>query len=181
LNKLVAVLLAVLAVAYPVLVYWGLGYFEPRYMAVLLAALACIRAVLVRQALWWWVAGGALMLSVWSFASNGLVPLKLYPVLVNALFFVLFMGSLVHPPSMIERLARLREPQLPSSAVAYTRRVTQVWCAFFVCNGALAAATAVWASEAVWALYNGLLSYAAMGFLMALEWCVRQRVRQRVL
>jgi uncharacterized membrane protein len=178
LNKLLTCVLAALAIAYPLLVYWGLGRFEPRYMAALLAVVACGRALLVRQILWWCAAGGALALCVWSFASNGLVPLKLYPVLVNALFLALFVGSLVYPPSAIERLARLREPQLPISAVAYTRRVTQVWCVFFVCNGVLATATAVWASEAFWALYNGLLSYAAMGILMGLEWCVRQRVRR---
>jgi len=58
-------------------------------------------------------------------------------------------------PSMIERLARLREPRLPQAAIAYTRRVTQVWCVFFAINGAIALVTAIWASDQVWALYNG--------------------------
>ena len=41
-------------------------------------------------------------------------------------------------------------------------------------------ATALWASPAVWALYNGLLAYFAMGALMGGEWLVRRRVRARV-
>ena len=32
---------------------------------------------------------------------------------------------------MIERFARIREPNLSMQAVSYTRRVTQVWCVFF--------------------------------------------------
>jgi uncharacterized membrane protein len=107
-------------------------------------------------------------------------PLKLYPALVNAVMLVLFATSLWRGPSVVERLARLRETDFPPAAVAYTRRVTQVWCGFFVVNGLIAAATALWASAAVWALYNGLLSYLAMGALMGGEWLVRRRVRGRI-
>ncbi len=57
----------------------------------------------------------------------------------------------------------------------YTRRVTQVWCGFFVLNGGLALCTALWASDAGWALYNGLVAYVLMGLLFAGEWLVRRR------
>ena len=73
-------------------------------------------------------------------------------MLVNASLLVLFAASLLHPPSLIERLARLQQPDLPAAAVAYTRRVTQVWCGFFVLNGSIAAYTALYASAAQWAL-----------------------------
>jgi uncharacterized membrane protein len=107
-------------------------------------------------------------------------PLKLYPALVNAVFLGVFGLSLWHGPTVVERMARLREPDLPPAAVAYTRRVTQVWCGFFVVNGAIAVGTALWASPAAWALYNGLISYVAMGALMGGEWLVRRRVRGRI-
>ena len=94
--------------------------------------------------------------------------------------FGLFAMSLWRGPSVVERLARLREPDFPPAAVVYTRRVTQVWCGFFVVNGLIAVATALWASTAVWTLYNGLLSYVAMGVLMGAEWLVRRRVRGRI-
>ena len=61
--------------------------------------------------------------------------------------------------------------------MAYTRKVTQVWCGFFVLNGGLALGTALWASDATWALYNGLIAYGLMGVLFAGEWVVRRRVR----
>jgi uncharacterized membrane protein len=76
-------------------------------------------------------------------------------------------------------LARLREPDLPPHAVVYVRRVTQVWCGFFLLNGSVALATALWASERVWALYNGLIAYLLIGTLFAVEWLVRQRVKAR--
>jgi uncharacterized membrane protein len=87
--------------------------------------------------------------------------------------------SLWQPPTAIERMARLARPNFPQSAVRYTRRVTQVWCVFFGLNGSVSLATALWASNDVWALYNGLLSYVAMGALLAIEWCVRLRVMAR--
>jgi uncharacterized membrane protein len=88
---------------------------------------------------------------------------------------LLFGLSLKFPPSMIERFARLREPNLPLAGVHYTRRVTQVWCAFFVANGTVAVWTALYASRDVWAIYNGLIAYLLMGALFAGEWLLRRR------
>ncbi len=169
--------LAVLTLAYPFVVYFGLGHFEPRTLAFLLAALALLRAIATREALWLGAACGALVLGGASFISNQLLPLKLYPVLVSGVLLALFGLSLFRPPSMVERLARLREPNLPPAGVRYTRRVTEVWCVFFICNGSIALATALFASTRVWTFYNGLLSYLLMGALMAGEWLVRQRIR----
>ena len=93
------------------------------------------------------------------------------------MLLAVFAISLRYPPSAIERLARLQEPDLPESGVRYTRRVTQVWCGFFIVNGSIALATVLWASDAAWALYNGLIAYLLMGLLFAAEWLVRRRVR----
>ena len=90
---------------------------------------------------------------------------------------VVFATSLVFPPSAVERIARLTEPDLPPAGVAYTRRVTQVWCGFFIFNGALALVTALRMSDRAWALYNGLIAYGLIGLLFGAEWLVRQRVR----
>ncbi|HEV2607375.1 MAG TPA: hypothetical protein VGT79_05280, partial [Xanthomonadaceae bacterium] len=105
--------------------------------------------------------------------------LKLYPVLVSGVMLVVFGLSLRHPPTAIERIARLHDPQLPPEAVAYTRKVTEVWCFFFIANGGISLATAIWATDRVWAIYNGLISYVLMGILFAGEWLVRHRLRSR--
>ena len=176
---LAAVLLAV-SLAYPVVVYLALGHVSPRWIALLLVALALARALVTRESFWLVAAALAGVLAVAGALGDQWGPLKLYPALVNLVMFALFASSLWRGPSVVERLARLREPHFPPAAVAYTRRVTQVWCGFFVVNGLLAAATALWASAGVWALYNGLLSYLAMGLLMGGEWLVRRRVRARI-
>ena len=173
-----AALLAAATLAYPFLVYFALGRFEPRWLALLLFALAVLRAWATREPMWLVAAAGAGVLALVAMSANALLPLKLYPVLVNAVLLAVFLASLRHPPSAIERLARLREPELPPHAVRYTRRVTQVWAVFFFVNGAIALVTALWASDAAWALYNGLVAYLLIGLLFGIEWLVRQRVRR---
>ena len=176
---LAAVLLAV-SLAYPVVVYLALGHVSPRWIALLLVALALARAWVTRESFWLVAAALAGVLAVAGALGDQWGPLKLYPALVNLVMFGLFAMSLWRGPSVAERLARVRDPDFPPAAVVYTRRVTQVWCGFFVVNGLLAVATALWASTAVWTLYNGLLSYVAMGALMGGEWLVRRRVRARI-
>jgi len=172
--------LTLLTLAYPVLVYFGLGHqVEPRWLALLLVFMALMRAAFGRERVWLIAAGAALVLAAFSFWGNQAMPLKLYPVLVSATLLCVFSISLVYPPTVIERLARLQEPELPPSGVAYTRRVTQVWCAFFVFNGSVSLLTAFWASDAGWALYNGMISYVMMGILFVGEWLFRKRVKAR--
>jgi len=164
--------------AYPFLVYFSLGRFEPRWLALLLVGLALIRLLAGRSMSSWGMVFVTLPLAGLAWLGNALMPIKLYPVAVNGLMLALFAWTLFNPPSAVERLARLREPDLPRRAVVYTRQVTQVWCLFFLVNGSVALATAYWGSEAAWALYNGLISYVLMGVLAAVEWLVRRRVRR---
>jgi len=178
-SRIGAAIFVALSVAYPLVVYWAMGRFEPRWLAVLLLVLALLRAAATRQAVWLVAAAGAALLALFATVSNEALPLKLYPALVNAVMLAVFATSLAFPPSAIERIARLTEPNLPPAAIAYTRRVTQVWCAFFVLNGALAVVTAVWMSDRAWALYNGLIAYGLIGTLFSIEWLVRRRVRAR--
>ncbi|KQV85178.1 hypothetical protein ASD15_08685 [Massilia sp. Root351] len=165
---------------YPLAIWLGHGQFEPRWLALLLvvAAGARLPAMKLSSAARWSV-GGALVLAACALWSNLLLPLKLYPVLVNAAFLAAFGYSLTTPVSMVERLARLREPDLPAEAVAYTRRVTQLWCVFFLLNGGCALATALWTSEAVWSLYNGVIAYVLMGLLFAGELLARRHFRRQ--
>ncbi len=172
-------ILALLTLSYPALIYFGMYHVEPRVLATLLAVMALARAWATREKVWLIVSACALLLVATTVIANQVLPLKLYPVLVNAALLVVFMFSLRFPPSAIERLARLHEPDLPPSGVRYTRKVTLVWCAFFAINGSVALATALCASTKTWALYNSLISYLLMASLFAIEWLVRQRVKAR--
>ncbi|EJN09278.1 hypothetical protein [Herbaspirillum sp. YR522] len=163
-----------LILLYPLLIWSAHGRLEPRQLALLLLAIGAVRLLAARWAIKLvWPGLAALLLAAPALLWNDLLPLKLYPVLISMGMLVLFGASLLRPPSIIERLARLRDPALPPFAIAYTRRVTQVWCGFFALNGSIALGTALWAPPAVWSLYTGLVSYLMMGVLFAGEYLVR--------
>jgi uncharacterized membrane protein len=170
----------VVPLLYPAVIWLGQTQLQPRLLAGFMAvvSLAQIPRLQGAQIGSWWRAGTLLLMAiaVW---SNGLLSLKLYPVLVNGVLLGLFTHSLYTPPSIVERIARVREPDLEPAAICYTRRVTQVWCAFFAVNGGVAFATAIWASPAVWSLYNGLIAYILMGALFGGEYCIRCRFKRR--
>jgi len=104
---------------------------------------------------------------------------RLYPVFMNAAMLSVFAVTLWKPPSMIERFARVLDPDLPESGVRYTRKVTIVWVGFFTLNGAIALWTVLQPGWAAWTLYNGFLSYVAAGLLFVGEYFVRQRVMRQ--
>jgi uncharacterized membrane protein len=184
-SKLLKIGIAVLLFGYPVLVYFGLSWFDARGVALLLIALAAARLACLDKAPTGAPLRRALLLPIAVVALIGLAVmisgapalLRFYPVAVNAGMLVLFGATLLRPPSMIERIARLTEPRLPPEAVRHTRLVTEVWCGFFLVNGAIALATALFADLALWALYNGLIAYLLMALLFVGELVVRRRVR----
>ncbi len=179
-RQISTVLLVLLTLSYPFAIYFGLNYFDPRWLALLLVVLLIGRLLISwhdqQHSRWGMLLAIAVLL--WAALSNQQIGLKLYPVIISFSMLALFAWSLYHPPSIIERLARRMEPEFTPEAVTYTRNVTQMWCGFFAINGLIALYTAVWGSMAQWTLYNGLLSYLIMGTLLAGEWLVRRRVKR---
>ncbi len=174
------VLTTLVILAYPLLIWYAHGRIEPRHLALVLLGVAALRLLTFRMGQRYrWMSLAALLLAAPALFWNALLPLKLYPVAISIGMLALFGASLLRPPSIIERIARIQDPDLPAFAIAYTRRVTQVWCLFFALNGGIAFATAVWASEAVWSLYTGLIAYLLMGALFAGEYLVRLYVRRQ--
>ena len=183
---LLAVLVGAAALFYPFLVYWGLSRFSPRFTACLLLAVFGIRFLLGRARAGAVPLRPLLPLVLVVILTSTLVlifnrhDLILYnPVLINAVLLLTFAHTLKFPPAMIERFARVWEPEMPPEAVPYCRKVTVVWCVFFAVNGAVALWTALLGDLPLWTLYNGLISYGLMGIVFATEWVVRQVVRRR--
>ncbi|WP_417360357.1 MULTISPECIES: hypothetical protein [Gammaproteobacteria] len=164
---------ALLWLLYPLVMALGLRWLEPIWLALLALGLLALRWRVASGAERVWLPLAALALG-FSALSNSALGLKLYPVMVNLGLLLSFGATLWRGPSMIERLARLKEPDLPPSGVAYTRKVTWVWCGFFLANGAMALFTALLGSQQLWTLYNGVISYCLIGGLFAGEWCFRQ-------
>ena len=180
---------AAIFVGYPVMVYFGLMLFDARSVAILLILLVAARLVFAGrvegrrvfrpQLIFALATAGAIGFLV--MISDSSLYLKFYPVCINALMLVLFVVSLIRPPTVIERIARIRNPNLPEAAIRYTRKVTIVWCVFFILNGGVALYTALFASLETWTFYNGAISYALIGSLVAGEYLIRRRVQKRAL
>ena len=119
----------------------------------------------------------ALGLCLLSLAFSAIGFMFYYPVAVNLIMLAVFASSLRGEQSIVERLARLQDPELSPRGVRYTRNVTKAWCVFFVLNGAIAAVTAIIGDLKLWTWWNGLLSYGAMGLMFGGEYLLRCRLK----
>lgn len=165
------VLVAMLA--YPFLVYAGLRFLEPRMLALALGSVLVLREagrsrggspspLLLPLVL---VAAILVLAAVFNESRFFLF----VPVLINGALLVSFARTLFVGPPMVESLARRRLGHLDAEDVAYCRRVTEVWCVFFVANTSLILWLALRASIELWALYTGLVAYLLVGVLFAAE------------
>jgi uncharacterized membrane protein len=183
--RLSLLLVSALLLTYPLAIYYGLQYLEPRYIGFIGFLLVSLRFLIARKKFRWTALRPFLPATLasallWLFLVFVDEPRLIFinPVLVNLVMLLLFAASLFYPPSMIERIARLTDGDLPHTAVAYTRKVTIVWCLFFFVNGMAAAYTGLFASMEVWAMYNGLIVYIIIGLLFGIEYCVRIQRRR---
>ncbi|MDO3383459.1 hypothetical protein [Gilvimarinus algae] len=175
--RALGLVVALVLLAYPLLVYFGGRWLEPKWLGLAIVSLYLLRLLLVARALWQRVAvlGVLLALVAALWWRNDEVLLKLLPALINAAMAVYFAYTLYHPPTLPARLAILEHGSpLPAPVQSYTTWVTRLWVGFFLLNGSIAAWTALWGSREVWALYNGLIAYGIMGVLFAAEFGYRQ-------
>ncbi|AQP35825.1 septation protein IspZ [Vibrio anguillarum] len=183
-RRLLTILSAIVLLTYPLAVYFGINQFGLQAIGGFLAAIFALRILSGWQAKLQelkqlaWISGfvGITLVTLGMlFQQHGW--LLFYPVVVNVCLLALFALSLTQPQTVIERLARLQEPELPQSGIEYTRTVTKVWCLYFIMNGTIALYTCFQSIE-IWTLYNGLISYLLAGSLFVTEWLVRQRIRK---
>ena len=113
--------------------------------------------------------------SVW---KSELAPL-FYPVVMSLTMATLFGSTLLNPPSMIERFARLSEPNLNAAAVVYTRKVTLLWFIFCLMNALFSFISVLWGDLKLWTLYNGCISYVLIGLLMGGEYGFRRYLKMK--
>lgn len=183
-----SVLAGIALASYPLLVYATIGRFGPAGIAGVLGLVCVARLVVLRLRGRLSVGGygivlvcvGGVLLAAVSYWRNSSSAVLFYPVLVNAVLLTVFAASLWRPPTVIERIARIREPTLPPAAVVYTRRVTIVWSVFFALNGAVALYTAVATPLETWTLYNGFIAYLLIGALFVTELAIRSVWRARL-
>jgi uncharacterized membrane protein len=171
---------AVLIALYPFIVYFGIKILPPGLIGLVLALLLLARFGIVRPterstAL---PVGAILFAFAVASALVGSAQLLLYyPVVVNAVLFFLFAGSLRTKEPLLLRIVRARGTAIGGLGVTYLTRLTAVWAAFFVVNGMIA----VWTTTAdleVWTLYNGLIAYLIIAALILGELMFRRHYKR---
>jgi uncharacterized membrane protein len=177
-RALIKILLPLVGILYPFLVYFGMETVPPHVFALVLAAAWLLRApFLLREHGGRWMLIVALAYCALLGVSGESSLLRWYPTLISLFLLLTFGLSLVYGPPVVERIARVREPDLPAAAIPYTRKVTWVWVGFFVFNAVVSAVLTLWAPLKWWTLYNGLIVYFIMGPLFVGEWLLRKRLR----
>lgn len=184
-KRLVTIFISAVFVAYPVLIYYGLTTFSPAAVGIFILAMLGVRMAVVMKLSFHRLKPllpltlAAALPSVCSLLFNSERALLFTPVLVNAALLGSFGWTLFRGPSMVARFAALKEPVMTNAILTYCKKVTVVWCGFFVVNGSIATYTALYTSKEYWTLYNGLISYILMGLLFGVEFVVRKTVKQK--
>lgn len=181
-----AALRATVVVLYPLLVYVGLSRWSPRVLGLVLAA-ALVPGLVQRlratdREHLWPVLRAPLTVFLLVLLGALLAEPRFFfalPVLINLGLLANFAASLRGPVSLVERFARMQEPDLPEGGPAYCRKVTVAWCVFFAVNAGVCAALAVWAPVAWWTLYTGLLAYLMIGVVFTVEYIARKLTFRR--
>ena len=103
---------------------------------------------------------------------------KFYPVIINFMIFSVFCVSSFAKETVIQKFAKLTEPNIKPKALEYTRKLTYVWAGFAFLNFLVSFIT-VFFSQKVWALYNGFISYMLVGSFFAIEYIIRVRFKKK--
>lgn len=169
LTQIIKVIVGLIAVAYPIVVFVALkNHVSLRLIGLWLVCVVLVMAGRYRN-IWSMVAG--LMIAGLAMVANSAIFIKLYPVVMNAVMCVAFAVSLRGVPLIQRFAARLRYDITPA-AIKYMRRVTVAWAIFMGINTLVSIVT-VFLSDAVWALYNGLISYCLIGTMIGVEYLIR--------
>ena len=178
------VVVGLLFALYPLFVWIGLASRSPREVAIVLLCLLV-------PVSWWLLrhtgggkAGFALvlapLLTVAAIAGSALFDeaawLFVEPVAISLVMLAVFGVTLRRGATpMIERFARLQEPELTADKQQWCRLWTWIWCSFFVVNAAAAGVLAALAPMAWWVAWTTTFSYGLMGVLFGGEWLLRRR------
>ena len=96
------------------------------------------------------------------------------PSAIQATFGVTFLRSLSGTP-LVEHFARMVKPTLSPAELAHCRAFTRVWGVYLLVLAAVGLVVTRFASLAVWTLYTGVMSYALIALLYAVEFLSRPR------
>ena len=208
-KKFLKALFYVIAAVYPILVFTLLVVFkvETKILSLCIVALAATfflsatgskKTSNKKSALDWKpLLSSVLFLAagLFCFFTGKEFFLRLYSVVINIMLLIVFGSTLFLKPNIIFRFATLADKSITGSSYEnqvrlYCKKVTIVWCCFFILNGTVATLTTFAdklfgldqeQARRVWAVYNGGISYALMGTLFLVEFIIRKLVDAKMI
>lgn len=179
---LVRALVMIFFIAYPFIVYFGLGVLPPSFFGLILIVLLGLRfGVLSAEERLVFL---PILLVFLAYAITAVFVdsahlLLYYPALVNFTLFLVFANSLRSSEPLLLRFVRARGYAISDHTPQYLFWLTAIWAMFFVLNGLVSIWTSTLSMQA-WTLYNGLISYFLVAILGAGEWLFRRHYKKRV-
>ncbi|MEZ4359281.1 MAG: hypothetical protein R3B48_03810 [Kofleriaceae bacterium] len=174
------VLSTLLLLASPWVLYWTLSHQQVEVAALTLIAWVILRSIPVflaagreQRAAALRLPAIALFFAVLGWVSQNGTWLLVLPSATQAAFGLTFLRSRGGTP-LIEHFARMVKPELSAGELAHCRRWTGVWGYYLLALAAIGLVLARWASLAVWTAYVGVVSYALVGALFAVEYVIRK-------
>jgi len=180
-SVIVRTAFVVLLALYPFFIYFGLQILQPGFFGLVLAVLLLLRFGVIRPEERSKVVPVGIILLGYAIASavvGSTQMLLYYPVLVNAILFVVFAWSLTTKESLLLRIVRARGNLINVKTPGYLSRLTAIWAGFFAINGMIAIWTTT-ASMELWTMYNGMISYVLVATIALCEWIFRIRYMKR--
>jgi uncharacterized membrane protein len=197
-KKLLKLLSIIAAVGYPFVIFICLKKYNasPRVLVLVILSMAMVYFLShsgdvkskgikgIKGIQFWGTMIGATLLALFTFITENTGLVKLYPISISLFLLLSFASTLFNPPTMIYRFALLQKKEIEQSPyrekiVQYCKRVTIIWCIFFLLNGGISLLTALYASDLQWTLYNGMISYFLIGFVMLIEFIIRKIQEKR--
>jgi uncharacterized membrane protein len=174
--------LIIASLLYPGIVYVGRTIVPALAFVTIALTLIALRLATIRspsQRVWRMPLAVAAMTIVTLAMLDAPLAVKAYPATISLAATVMFGTTLFHPPSMIERFARLREPSLLPAGQSYCRKLTIVWTVWLSANTIISAVLAISGNDFAWTIWTGVVAYVAMGFLVLGEIVIRHVLRRR--
>ncbi len=170
-KLLIRLILAIIFIAYPFVLYFGLLHFDFWQVSLFIILIALLRLLVLRKQessvlkIGFFGAIFLLFFSTIAWLLNQEMWLKIYPIAISLTLLYIFASSLWTEKSIIQRFAELREKDINATKQMYMRKLTIIWCWFFIFNALISGYTLFFLSTKHWMLYNGFISYLLMGML----------------
>jgi uncharacterized membrane protein len=178
--KQIKVLLGAVAVLYPILIFLSLVVFKihVRYISIFVVVLAISCFIVNRKnyqgkdSVILFVTPTVLLIigMICIFFKSELI-LKLYPVIADVAYLLIFGISLFFPPPVVyffvNLLSKHSKEKIPAPKFdRFCRQATLVWCIYFVVDGIIAYLTILGSSDIIWGIYNGGITYVMIALLL---------------